>query len=647
MRKAAALAAVGACMLAMPVAAEVTRFEIAGPPQPAFEGRSFGEAGRYERLTARATIALDPADPRNAVIADIALAPRNARGQVEAVTEVVVLRPAEAFRGSGTLMVEAPNRGRELAGQLYDDGPANGLMSGQNPGNGFLLRRGLTLAWVGWQADLAGGTGLRLEAPVVPDVTGLSREEFLFDNTTSPATMPLTYPAASEQGATLTVRARFEDARQSPAGLAFRFLAPNRIEITRPAGFDAGALYEFTYTAKDPVVQGMAFAAMRDIAAFLTRERGEQNPLAANGRVTVNRAMLHGVSQSGRFVRDFLYLGFNEDERGRRVYDAMLPHIPGTRRTFTNARFAQPSRNPTPHGDRLYPADQFPFTYAMTEDHLTGRRDGLLLRCRLSSTCPLVMQSDSEYEFWGARASLLVTDTRGNHIELPPEVRAYALVGHPHFAAADAVAARIDRCALPVNPLHAGAPMRALLVAMEEWMREGVEPPSTRYPMRSQGTLVPAAGLYAGITALGYRGAYGPAQLVDNGVMPPAVRGEYTVLLPRVDADGNAIGGLRNIALEVPKATYTGWNPRAEGFAPGALCYNTGAVLPFAATRAERESSRDTRPSVEERYAAPAEYVAAVRAAAERLAAERLMLAEDVEAVAASATADTLARLRR
>ncbi len=647
----ATLAVAGLCMLSAPSRAEVTRFEVVGAPEIVFEGRSFGGVGRYERIAARATITLDPADPRNALIADIALAPRNAQGRVEAVTEVVVLRPAQAFRGNGTLMVEAPNRGRELAGQLYNDGAANGLMSGRDAGNGFLLRQGLTLVWVGWQADIPSGegrgAGLRLEAPVVPNITGVSREEFLFDNTTSPVTVPLTYPAASEQGASLTVRGRFEDSRQTPPGLSFRFVDPKRIEITRPAGFDAGALYEFTYTARDPMVQGMAFAAMRDVGAFLMRERSAANPLAVDGRVTVDRAVLHGVSQSGRFVRDYLYLGFNEDERGRRVYDAMLPHIPGTRRTFTNARFAQPGRNPTPHGDRLYPADQFPFTYAVTEDHLTGRRDGLLLRCRLSNTCPLVMQTDSEYEFWGARASLLVTDTRGNHIDLPPEARAYAMAGHPHFAVATATATRIDRCALPVNPLHAGAPARALLVAMEAWMREGVEPPATRYPMRSQGTLVAAEGLYAGIAALGYRGAYGPAQLVDNSAMPPAVRGEYAVLLPRVDADGNAIAGIRSVALEVPRATYTGWNPRAEGFAPGVLCYNTGAVLPFAATRAERDAARDPRLSIEERYAAQDDYVAAVRQAAERLVAERLMLPEDLDTAISSARADTLARLRR
>jgi hypothetical protein len=649
--RAAVLALAGLFATAAPGIAEVVRLEMTAPPQPAFGGREFGTTGRYERLTARATLALDPALPQNAVIADLALAPRNAQGRVEAMTEIVILRPADAQRGNRTLFVEVPNRGRELAGQLYNDGAANDLLLGRDSGNGFLLRQGYTLVWVGWQADIppgeGRGAGLRLEAPVVPDVAGLSREEFLFDNRTSPVTVPLTYPAATPEGATLTVRAGFEDQRQTPADLRFRFLDPQRIEITRPEGFDAGALYEFIYTARDPKVQGIAFAALRDVAAFLHREGGAANPLAAGGRPTTDRAILHGVSQSGRFVRDFLYLGFNEDERGRMVYDAMLPHIPGTRRTFTNARFAQPGRNPTPHGDRLYPADQFPFTYAVTEDHLTGRRDGLLLRCRTNNTCPRIMQSDSEYEFWGARASLLVTDTRGRHIDLPPEVRAYALTGHPHFAMASAVTTRIDRCALPVNPLQGGAPMRALLVAMEAWLREGVEPPASRYPMVGQGTLVPAEGLYAGLTALGYRGAHGPAQLIDNAAMPPVVRGEYAVLLPRADADGNAIGGLRAPVIEVPRATYTGWNPRAEGFAPGALCYNTGAVLPLAATRAEREAARDPRLSIEERYARPGAYVAAVRASAERLAAERLLLPEDVAAITAAAEADTLARLRR
>ncbi|MCW8086779.1 alpha/beta hydrolase domain-containing protein [Sabulicella glaciei] len=647
----AAGALLGLSLLATPAAAEVLRFEPSGPPLPVFEGRGFGNTGAYERIAARVTIALDPEEARNAGIVDLALAPRNAQGQVEAVAEAVILRPADPFRGNGTLLVEVPNRGRELAGQLYHDAAANDLMLGRNPGNGFLLRQGYTLVWVGWQSDIppgeGRGAGIRMEAPVVPGITAPSREEFLFENRTSPVTATLTYPAARREGATLTVRARTEDARQTPPGLSFRFLDDRRIEITRPEGFDAAALYEFIYEAKDSTVQGMAFAAFRDIASFLRWEKGPENPLARDGRVSVDRAILHGVSQSGRVVRDFLHGGFNEDEAGRRVYDAMLPHIPGTRRSYTNARFAQPSRNPTPHGDRHYPVDQFPFTYAETEDHLSGRRDGLLRRCRTSGTCPVIMQTDSEYEFWGARASLLVTDTRGRHLDLPPEVRAYALTGHPHFALASAAMIRNERCALPVNPLQAGAPLRALLVAAERWMREGVEPPASRFPMRAHGTLAAPEGLYAAIPGLPYTGSHAPAQLVDNTVMPPAVRGEYAVLLPRPDADGNALGGIRVPAIEAPRATYLGWNPRAEGFGAGALCTNTGGVMPFVATRAEREAQDDPGPSLEERYPTPDSYVAAVRAAAERLVAERLLLPEDAEAMADAATAGTLDRLRR
>ncbi len=475
--RAAALAA--SLGLAAPAAAEVVAFERQGSPTPAFEGREFGAAGRYERITARASLALDPANPRNAVIADIGQAPRDAQGRVRAVAEVVILRPADPARGNGTLLMEAPNRGRELMGQLFSDLPgANLLAGGRDAGNGHLLRQGYSLAWVGWRFDLAPGTGLRLEPPVLAGITGPSREEFVFDNTTSPATVTLTYPAARQDGARLTVRQLPGDARQAPADLGYRWLDDRRIEITRPAGFDASALYELIYEAKDPAIAGIAFAATRDVAAFLQREGGATNPLAAGGRPRVDRAILTGISQSGRFVRDYLYLGFNQQEAGDgAVFAAMMPHIAGARRTYTNARFAQPGRNPTPHNDRGYPADQFPFTYDVTTDHLTGARDGLLARCRASATCPRIIQTDSEYEAWGAIASLLVTDTRGQAIALPEEVRAFLLVGHPHFASPTATATRTNRCEMALNPLHAGAPMRALLAAAEAWMRGAASEP--------------------------------------------------------------------------------------------------------------------------------------------------------------------------
>lgn len=644
LRAAAFAAGVG---LASPAAAEVVAFEVQGVPAPAFDGRDFGAVGRYERIAARATIALDPANPRNAVIADIALAPRDAQGRVRATAEVVILRPADPARGNGTLLMEAPNRGRELIGQLLNDVPgANLLAGGRDAGNGHLLRQGYSLAWVGWQFDLAPGTGLRLEAPVLAGVTGPSRDEFVFDTTTSPVAATLTYPAARREGATLTVRQSPGDARQAPAGLGFRWLDDRRIEITRPAGFDASALYELIYEAKDPAIAGLAFAATRDVAVFLQREGGAANPLAAGGRPRIDRAILTGISQSGRFVRDYLYLGFNQQEAGQgRVFAAMMPHIAGARRTYTNARFAQPGRNPTPHNDRGYPADQFPFAYEVTEDHLTGARDGLLARCRASATCPRIIQTDSEYEAWGAIASLTVTDTRGNAIALPEEVRAFLLVGHPHFALPTATATKTNRCDLPLNPLHAGAPMRALLAAAEAWMRDGAAPPASRYPSVAEGTLRPAQGLYPAIPGLPYAGAVGTATLLDPASLPPVVRGTYPVLVPAVDPDGNARAGLRMPVIEAPKATYTGWNPRAAGFAPGTTCYNTGGALPLAATRAAREAAGDPRLSVEERYPSPATYVAAVRAAAERLVAARLLLPEDLDRMVAAAEVDSLARL--
>jgi hypothetical protein len=624
--------------------AEVVRFEVLAKTAPALEGRTFGEHGTVEKITARATIAVDPADPRNAVIADIALAPRNADGRVEATADVEILRPLDG--GNGTILVESPNRGRKLMSILFDEtgdaAAASRLEQAADAGNGFLLSQGYTLVWVGWQGDLPTAPGtMRIEVPVLPGVTGLSREEFVFDHMDNPVTMPLTYPAAEVPGdARLTVRAHPDDGRDSPDDLSFTFPDPQHVAITRPAGFDAGAIYELIYTAKDPLVLGLGFAGFRDVASFL-RHADEGNPLGA----PAVRAYAHGVSQSGRFLRDFLYWGFNEDEQGRIVFEAINPHIPGTRRTYTNERFAQTGRNPSSQTDRLYPADQFPFTYAVTEDPVSGRRDGLMLRCRLSNTCPKVIQTDSEVEFFGSRGSLLVTDTQGHHVELPPDVRAYMMAGHPHFSSPGALPSTVDACALPRNPLHAGAPMRALLVAMDEWVRTGIEPPASRYPMRSHGTLAPAEGLYPEIPGLPYAGIHTPAYLINYKEMPPEPIASYPVLLPRVDADGLVIDGIRLPVIEVPRATYTGWDPRAEGFGAGALCTNQGTVVPFAATRAERMAAGDPRLSLEERYPTPQAYVAKVEAAAGRLVAERLLLPADAAATIAAAKAGDLARL--
>jgi Alpha/beta hydrolase domain len=639
-----------ACLVPVTAWAEVIRFDIL-ERQPAFSGRSFGEVGPYERITARVTIALDPTDDRNAIITDLSLAPRNSAGRVEAVADVVILRPADPTRGNGTLLLDVPNRGRKLAPQLFDDSPQPGAdraEAAQDAGIGFLHRQGFTMVWVGWQADIPSKPGqLALSAPVLKGVTGPAREEFIFDNTTSPARATLTWPAADPANLTVTVRAAWADARQTPAGLSARLVDPTTVEITRPDGFDAGALYEVTYTARDPVPLGMGYAAVRDVVSFLRRDISEANPLLAGLHPSVTRAIGFGVSQSGRFLRDFLYLGFNEDEHGRMVFDGLMPHVGGTRRMATNVRFGLPGRNPRHPQDPAWQADLFPFTYATLTDPISGRTDGLLRRCSLSATCPKVMQTDSEHEWWASHASLLVTDLNGNHLDLPDNVRAYMIARTPHFAEpTDTMRATLIDMALPQNPMHAGAPMRALLSDLDSWIRDGITPPASRVPMRSHGTLVAAAGAVpTDIPGLPYTAKHTPSVFSDQTVMPPKEIGRYPVFVPKADDDGMAIAGLHQLALAVPRATYTGWNPRAQGFGPSALYPLQGAVVPFAPTEAARKEANDPRPSIAARYADDDAYVAAVRREAARQVAERLLLPEDADRAIEAAKQGKLAKL--
>lgn len=649
MRQTAVL--VGMLALTTPAMAQVTRFEVT-EDVPAFAGRSFGEAGIYRRITGRATIALDPIDSRNAVITDLTAAPRNANGRVEATADVVILRPEDPLRGSGTLLLDVPNRGRKLAPQLFDDARqpgANNLQTAEDAGIGFLAGRGTTMVWVGWQADIRSEPGqLALAAPVLSSVTGPVREEFVFDHGRNPAPATLSWPLADPVNLSVTVRQAWADPRQTPPWLSARALDARRIEVVRPeTGFDAGALYEVTYTARDPAVLGMGFAAVRDVVSFLRRDTSTNNPLAFGGRPAVHRAIGFGVSQAGRFLRDFLYLGFNEDTDGRVVFDGLMPHVAGARRMATNVRFGQPGRNARHPQDPAWQADTFPFTYAVLDDPLSGRSDGLMLRCRLTNTCPHVMQSDSEHEWWASRASLLVTDTAGHHIDLPPDVRAYMMAGTPHFAEPGETAGEIEAMALPKNPMHAGPPMRALLVAMEAWLAEGREPPTSRVPMRAHGTLVPAdQAMSTAIPGLPYTGIHTPAAFSDQSVMPPREIGRYPVFVPRLDGDSMTVAGVRALQLAVPRASYTGWNPRAQGFGPAALYPLQGAVVPLAATQAARLAAGDPRPSVSERYVDDTAYVAAVKRAAEDAVASRLLLPLDAERLIARAQSGALAQLR-
>lgn len=637
--------------LLLPAGAEVVRFDIL-QTSPAFGGRSFGVVGPYVKITARATIAVDPADPRNAVIADIDRAPRNAAGRVEAVADVILLRPANLASGNATLLVEAPNRGRKLGPQLFDDSPQPGANNAENAadaGIGFLYRQGFSVAWIGWQADIPSAAGqLALTVPLLKGIKGSARDEFVFDHTRSPATSTLSSAVADPADLVVTVRAKWDDARQTPPGLTVRATGPQTVEITRPAsGFDAGALYEVTYTAHDPAILGLGFAAVRDVTAFLRRDSSATNPMVVNDQSVLQRTIGFGVSQSGRFLRDFLWLGFNEDLSGKVVFDGLMPHVAGARRMATNFRFGQPGRNPRHPQDPAWQADLFPFTYAVLDDPLSGRRDGLMLRCRLTATCPRVIQTDSEHEWWASRASLLVTDLAGNHLDLPADVRAFMITGTPHFANPGETMRREPTMALPVNPMHAGPPMRALLSAMQSWIADGVTPPASRVPMRAHGTLVDAAqAVPANIPGLPYAAIYTSARFSDQTVLPPREIGRYPVFVPRAGVDGMSLAGVRMLPLAVPLASYTGWNPRAAGFGTSSLFPLQGAVLPFATTRAERTAAQDPRLSLEERYPDPASYVAAVRAAAAQMVSERMLLPEDAQRAIEQASTGQLGQLK-
>jgi hypothetical protein len=648
---AAFVLAAACCLLPMTLRAEVIKFDIL-ERVPAFAGRSFGAVGSFERITAKATIALDPKDDRNAVIVDLAQAPRNPDGRVEARADVVILRPADPTRGNGTLLVEAVNRGRKLAPQLFDESPQPGATRAETPedaGIGFLQGQGYTIAWVGWQGEIPSKlpASMALTAPVLTGVTGPAREEVVFDNTKNPGRTTLSWPAADPANLNVTVRAAWADPRQTPPGLEAKLVDPATVEIVRPDGFDAGAIYELTYTARDPAPLGIGFAAVRDVTTFLRRDTTPANPLLSGLHPSVSRAIGFGVSQSGRFLRDYLYLGFNEDERGRMVFEALLPHVAGTRRMATNMRFGQPGRVSRHPQDPGWMADLFPFTYATLTDPLSGRTDGLLRRCALSVTCPKVMQTDTELEWWSSHASLLVTDLRGNQLDLPDNVRAYMIAGTPHFAEpGERMRTDNKALALPQNPMHAGAPLRALLTDLQSWISDGVPPPSSRVPMRAQGTLVTAEGAVpSDIPGLPYRAQYLPAAFSDQSVLPPKEIGRYPVFVPKTDSDGLAIAGVHMPAIAVPRATYTGWNPRAVGYGAGGLYPLQGAVVPFALTEAARNEVHDPRPSIEVRYKDNDAYVEAVRKEAARAVAERLLLPEDAERSVEAARKGTLAKL--
>lgn len=616
----------------------VTRIVITERQSPTFGGMTFGEVGSYERLLGYVEGELDPDHPRNARIANLERAPRNSSGKVEYRADIQILKPVDLSRGNRALLLDIPNRGnKRVTGAWVNGGPSlNDPVRAEHSGTGWLMREGYTVVWIAWEALVAPGGGrLTASFPVARQPDGAPivervRQEFIFGDLESPASATLSYPAAStdRSAASLTVRQYEADPRQPLE--SWEYVNDRQIRIERPQGFDAGAIYELVYPARDPIVLGLGLAAMSNTVAELRHDDSANNPLAGG----IDRAFAIGFSQSGRILRDFIREGFNADEDGRIVFDGAVPVIAGSRRSNVNIPFGITGDYSRQHETHTTAGDQFPFTYEVLRDPISGRTDGIFARCRASATCPKTFHVDSDTEIYQGRASLVVTTPTGEPLQLPPDVRAFFLAGSQHGPAASAV--RTPQAEFAENPLPYDVYFRALLAALHQWVADGTAPPDSRYPSLEDGTLVPprsAAAQFPAIPGHRYLGLVNELRLRDPAADPPVEGAAYPVFVVARDADGNNAAGVRHPFVEVPIATYTGWNLRRDGFAKGALAGLSGSFLPFPRTRAERLANGDGRRSIEERYRDHAAYVEAVRSAADAQVRDRLLLAEDADRI--------------
>jgi Alpha/beta hydrolase domain len=651
-------------VICMPTAdARITRIVIDRVESPTFGGTSFGNVGQYEKLIGRAYGELDPSDELNSSIVYINKAPLNSAKRVEYSIDVFILKPIDMRRGNRTLLYDVVNRGDTRALAVFHVGASasNDPTSEKDAGDGFLMKQGYTMVASGWQGDVpAGGNRLVGYFPVATEtgrrpITKLITAEFVF--TKAAHTVGVGYEGGTNMRPYPAVLDAVSQARllRRTAALAPRELIPNsewsfgkcpdgknptpsNVDVCYPAGFSPNYLYELVYVAQDPLVMGIGFAATRDLVSFLRYERSATNPLSAKGEAKADADPLRwaigfGRSQSGRYIKDFVYQGFNLDEGKRVVFDGTLPLISGSRLTFTNAEFAMPGRAPgNAVESHFYRGDEFPHSYAIVYDPISKKRDGWLARCTIQRSCPKIMHWDSGHEPWsGARNSLLVTDGFGkSNLPVPENVRLYYFASTQHVPT---LKPDYGICKHLSNPNPYRETVRALLVAMQAWIVEGKPPPPSRFPSVADGTLVPPvpeSGFgFPKIPGVAYTGKHSELHIKNFSVQPPQnIPGtSYTVLVPKVDADGNDIGGVRSVAVQVPLATYTGWNQRREGLMENELCGNWGAHFPFAKTAAER--GNDARPSLQERYGSQAGYVAKVEEAAQKLVTEGFLLPED------------------
>ena len=669
---------------AIPVPSQARLVRLAVESRTPFVGGvSWGATGPYERLLGTAYMEVDPRDPLNAVIVDLDRAPRNARGMVEFSTRFLIVKPVDMSRGNGKIYYTANNRGNDalVAAQTV----------AQVGRNDIYLAMGYTIADAGWEGDVvqtASNLAASLPVAAQPDgspIVGMMRVEYSDRNLPLAGSYTLnlegnrafrSYETADSdtRHSTLTVRDSVGGAKTPVAPDRWAFgtcptgpasLVPSTFDVCAFDGFRADKLYELIYPAKNPFVMGLGHATTRDFASFLRYQAyddaGNANPLALSAAtVGITRSYATGASQTGGYLRDFMTLGFNEDESHRKVFDGIMPTIAGTDRVFINVRFADPNiwSDQDDRHDFLqtsYP----PMTYAVTTDPVSGIHDGVMKR---PATDPLVFQTDSETEFFQLRGSLNVQDGRGHPVPLPPNVRLYLNSSTAHGMRLTGLGTpgpgSSPLCSYATPGAAIAETARALLVALDQWADQGIEPPPSNYPRLEEGTLVKleeARQEFPAIPGVAFPGVMNELQLLDFGplfgrlggvlsLQPPLAGKAYRQFVPRPDDDGLDIAGVRPMQIRVPLGTSTGWNVRAPGHRAPDLCGLTGSWFPFARTKAERLASGDPRRSLEERYHDHDGFVRAVRKAARDLVRERFLLQVDADAFVAAAEASDVLR---
>jgi len=588
---------------------EVTRVDIV-------KRTDIGTSG-YEKIVGTIHFAVDPGNPRNRVIVDLDAAKKNAAGRVEFSADLYILRPRDQARSNGVALVEVSNRGRKSLLSTFNRGPVElDPSKDADLGDGFLTQQGYTLVWVGWQFDVPRQGGLmKLDAPA-STVAGVVRAEFTPNDRALEQTIAdlagysPSDPAAAD--ATLTVR---DGPFGTPTTIArgqWRLRGNSVVSID--GGFEPGRTYEVAYRAANLPVVAAGLAAVRDTASWIK--------YSADATVSAKQAYSFGSSQSGRFLRAFLYYGFNSDEQGRQVFDGVMAHIAGAGRLSINE-----ARGATPNALSMYKATRFPFSDAAQRDPNSGRTEGLLDNDRARQNQPKIFYTNTGVEYWGGgRAAALVHTTLDGKSDLTPpdNVRVYFLTGTQHspsrFPPRMSSGQQLD------NPVEYAWTLRALLTGMDRWVRQGTAPPASQHPRLADGSLV--AGDHVAFPAI--PGVASPRKIPagrDGAVVWP-------LLVPQVDEDGNERAGIRAPVVAVPLATYTGWNFRSPAIGgPNELVSLLGSAIPFARTRAAREAARDPRRSIDERYPSSEAYLARIREAGQKLVDGRYLLAEDLSKV--------------